>query len=196
MGPDGLKLGLDFQLKWDRVRLMGRHNRENILFACVIARELGLSAAQVETSLAGFRGLEHRMEWVGEHQGRLWINDSKATNLHACQAAVTAMVRPYVLIMGGCDKGDRFSQLSLAGNPPLAIVAYGDTAGKICEDLADYQPRKVVGFEHACGLAHDLAGEGGAVLLAPACASFDQFANFGERGKAFKLLFKTMAQSS
>ena len=169
--------------------MLGRHNQENVLFACTAAAALGVSAASAAASLPHFMGLEHRMERVGSLAGRLWINDSKATNVHASQAAVSSMEMPYVLILGGSDKGERFKQLRFGVQPPKAIVAYGETAEYIMADLTDFQPVAVAEFHAACRRAHELAAPGEAVLLSPACASFDQFSNFGARGKAFKQLF-------
>jgi len=175
--------------------LLGEHNRSNALFACAAAAAFGVEGAAASTALAEFRGLEHRMERVGEADGRLWINDSKATNCHAAQAAIDGMDRPYALIMGGSDKGERFTALDFSARPPQAIVAYGETAPKIRQDLAAREPVHEPDFRQACLAAHRLAPPHGAVLLAPACASFDQFPNFKARGAAFKQLFQEVASS-
>lgn len=187
-----LQVGATYQVASCQLGLLGKHNRENALYACAVAEHLGLSAQQVAASLATFRGLEHRMERVGSYQGRLWINDSKATNLHAAQAAVDAIEQPFVLIMGGNDKGERFSTLRLDRNKLKALVVYGETAPIIMKDLSHYQPVHEHDFKDATHRAHQLAGEGDAVLLAPACASFDQFKNFTKRGTVFKELFSEM----
>ena len=174
----------------DQLSLIGRHNRRNALFAAAAAALEGLESPAIAAAFASFKGLEHRMEAVGEWEGRLWINDSKATNTHATQAAVNAMEQPYVLILGGCDKGERFNlNLSPA---PRAIVAYGETAALVLEDLADHDPIHVHDFSAACRRAHQLAQPGDAVLLAPACASFDQFPNFMARGHRFKEIFREL----
>ena len=176
--------------------LLGAHNRLNGLFTCVAAWRMGVPAEVAAQALQSFRALEHRLESVGFYEGRHWINDSKATNGQATQAAVDAMVGPYALILGGCDKGERFRDLDFSRNSPKAVVAYGETAPLICEDLAFLHPVHVHRFEDACLKAHELAGSGSAVLLAPACASFDQFGNFAERGTAFKAIFRRMAVAS
>jgi UDP-N-acetylmuramoylalanine--D-glutamate ligase len=98
------------------------------------------------------------------------------------------MTGPYVLILGGCDKGERFGSLRFP-QPPRAIVAYGETAGSIQEDLASRPVQRVDAFRDACLAAQDMAQPGDIVLLAPACASFDQFDNFGQRGRVFKQIF-------
>ncbi len=185
-----LQVGSDFALDTDLIPLLGKHNLLNTLFACVVVRELGLSDRRVARAISSFQGLEHRMERVGELEHRLWINDTKATNVHATQAAVDSMAQPYVLILGGCDKGERFTKLDFTHSQPKAVVAYGETAPLICKDLAGLDPIHVHRFEDACLKAHGLASPGDAVLLAPACASFDQFENFAVRGKVFKHIFR------
>jgi len=181
-----LIVGKGFSVPLEKIPLLGRHNQENVLFACVAVASLGVPDTSVAASLPGFKGLEHRMERVGTVAGRLWINDSKATNVHACQAAVRSMDMPYVLIMGGCDKGERFDSLGFGDRPPRAIVAYGATAPAIVEDLARFKPEQVHLFRDACLRAQALAAPGEAVLLSPACASLDQFDNFGQRCKGFR----------
>lgn len=173
--------------------LLAGPNRNNALFACAVARELGLEPAAIRAGLASFQGLAHRMERLGLWQDRLWINDSKATNVHAAQAGIDAQSGKYVLILGGSDKGERFDGLKLAQNPPQHIVAYGETAPKICADLAGFNPVRVDAFDAACFEAHRLAQPGEVVLLSPACASFDQFQSFAHRGDRFKQLFADAA---
>ena len=187
-----LAVGDHFLLSQSAVPLPGIHNLTNTLFACIVADRLGLSADQVAASLPSFRGLEHRMEAVGEFEGRRWINDTKATNVHACQAAIDAMDEPYVLILGGCDKGDRFHELDFSRHRPRALITYGDTAPKIQEDLQYLDPIHIHAFKDACLEAHRRAEPGDVVLLAPACASFDQFDNFAARGTYFKQLFREL----
>jgi len=169
--------------------LPGPHNHLNALFACYAARHLGVSTELATRLLPDFRGLEHRMERLGEWNGRLWINDSKATNVHAARAAIESMTGSYVLILGGCDKKERFGSLRFPIEP-RAIIAYGETADLIAKDLADLEPVKIHAFREACLRAQQIAEPGDTVLLAPACASFDQFDNFGQRGKVFKEIFE------
>ncbi len=185
-----LQVGSDFALDAALIPLLGKHNLVNALFACVVVRELGLSDRRAARAIPSYKGLEHRMELVGKLEQRLWINDTKATNVHATQAAVDSLTQPYVLILGGCDKGERFSKLGFTNIRPKAVVAYGETAPLICKDLAALHPIHIHRFEDACLKAHALASPGEAVLLAPACASFDQFDNFGVRGKVFKHIFR------
>jgi len=182
----------DYPVSLDTFGLLGTHNLTNLLFACVAAKACGVAAEKIGRYLSSFQGLEHRLEVVGQYQGRTWINDSKATNTASTQVAVAAMSEPYVLILGGSDKGADFSELDLATNPPIKIVAYGDTAPKIARDLENHSPQIVGNFGEACLEAHDAGSQGCIVLLSPACASFDQFTNYMERGRAFKAVFRDL----
>lgn len=183
-------------IPFDNIPLLGTHNRQNVLFAAITALRMGVSFESMLDSLPNFKGLEHRMEPVGTYQGRLWINDTKATNVHASQAAIDAMEGDYVLILGGCDKGERFTHLNLKDRPPKAVIAYGETAPTIMADLDYPDIIHLHAFEQACTHAHCIAGPNTAVLLAPACASFDQFDNFAQRGIVFKQLFREMVEAS
>ena len=183
------RLNQQFALDQTCLPLLGAHNRLNALFACVVAKEMGLTPSQVGHAMTSFPGLEHRMEKVGEYQGRLWINDSKATNVHAANAAFQSMEQPYVLVLGGSGKGGGFTDLDFGKNLPRAIVAYGQTSQRICTDIAHLNPLQVNDFRQACLKAHQLAQPGDAVLMSPACASFDQHNNYMHRGQMFKELF-------
>lgn len=194
LSGDHCTIGDDYTVSLATCPLMGSHNRGNLLFALAACRAVGLKAEAAESALADVKALEHRMEPVGEHQGRLWVNDSKATNVHACRAGLDALDRPYVLVLGGSDKGESFDGLNLAENRPKAIVAYGETASKIAADLQQ-AVIQVANFDEACRTAHRLAAHGDVVLLSPACASFDQFANFMARGRRFKELFQELVAS-
>ena len=193
INAEELELENAYLVPLNKLPLLGKHNQTNALFACAVAKRMGVSAQTVAELLPSFKGLEHRMERVGELDGRLWINDTKATNVQACQAVSDAMEQPYVLILGGCDKGESYSDLDFSRRPPRAIVAYGETAEQICKDLADLAPKKIHLFRDACVLAQEIADPGDAVLLAPACASFDQFDNFAQRGRVFKRIFAELA---
>jgi UDP-N-acetylmuramoylalanine--D-glutamate ligase len=115
-----------------------------------------------------------------------WINDSKATNVSAASAALRAMHQPYVLILGGRPKGERYEALD-PGPLCEAIVVYGEAAGRIGQEIrAEVGVEVVEGFDDAVLRAGALARPGGAVLLSPACASFDQFGGFAERGERFR----------
>lgn len=184
-------VGTAFRVPLERLKLLGLHNRTNALFAMAALARLGVAADLVAEALPHFTGLEHRLETVGELAGRIWINDTKATNVHAAGAVIDAMERDYVLILGGYDKGEDFGALTF-DREPVATVAYGDTAARIQAALPHLHIEIVPEFAAACRRAHQLAQPGQIVLLAPACASFDQFDNYTLRGHAFKALFREM----
>ena len=172
----------------DAVPLPGEHNLLNVLAALATVEALGHDPRAVVDALKAFRGLAHRMQVVAERDGVVWINDSKATNVAAAVAAIEGMDRPLILIAGGQGKGQDFKPLghALARSDCRGLVVYGEDA----DSLAAMAPegmaiRRAEDLEQAVTLARDLALPGSAVLLSPACASFDQFAGFAERGQVF-----------
>ena len=173
------------------LRLMGRHNAMNALAASVAAHLAGAPAADIRRGLAGFPPLPHRLEPVAENQGVLWVNDSKATNVAAARSAVASLDRPVVLLAGGWDKGESFDDLLPDHGPPVrAVVAYGAAGERIAAALEGrVRVVEVEGsFEDAVSAAAGEAHRGDALLLAPACSSFDMFGNYEERGAAFTAL--------
>jgi len=188
---DGIHIGSGFTLRREDFPLIGPHNAENLLFAAAVAQLMGLSDDQVAASLTSFRGLEHRLEVVGRYADRIWINDSKATNNESTQAAIDSMTGPFVLILGGSDKGNDFSSLRFPQPLLRRIIAYGETGPQIMRDLTVHHPLHVPQFEDALTAAYDASQPGDTILLSPACASFDQFENFKARGKGFKQLVHT-----
>jgi UDP-N-acetylmuramoylalanine--D-glutamate ligase len=126
--------------------------------------------------------------------GVLWINDSKATNVASTEVAVAAMTRPFVLLLGGQGKGEAYSRLvSALGKGCHDVVAYGDERDKIAAELSGRFPvHSEFLFESAVALAGTLANSGDVVLLSPACASFDQFSDFEERGRVFRKIVEAL----
>ncbi|MEX0692785.1 MAG: UDP-N-acetylmuramoyl-L-alanine--D-glutamate ligase [Gemmatimonadales bacterium] len=168
--------------------LLGRHNVENALAAALAAQAAGLSPEAIANGLRGVTGLPHRMELVrtvGEVQ---WINDSKSTNVTSTLVAVRAMDRPFVLLLGGRHKGEPYTRLADAPGQCRAVVAYGESRALVERDLAGRVPLHVV--ETLGDAVQAAAGVVGAqaVLLSPACSSFDQFTNYEERGATFRRL--------
>jgi len=172
------------------IALPGAHNVENVLAAALIARLAGASAAAIREAVRTFRGVEHRLEFVREAGGVRFYNDSKATNPDATKRALDAFDAPIVWIAGGLDRGLSFDSLipSLRARVK-AVVAYGQTAEKILETArragVDRRAR-VETVEEAVVAAYSFAAPGDVVLLSPACASWDQFSSFEERGRMFK----------
>ncbi|HEX2094382.1 MAG TPA: UDP-N-acetylmuramoyl-L-alanine--D-glutamate ligase [Longimicrobiaceae bacterium] len=172
----------------EELRILGPHNVANALAASVAARLAGADAESVRRGLRSFRAPPHRLEPVEERGGVLWINDSKATNIASTRVAVRSMARPFILLLGGRHKGEPYTELLPdLGHRLRVVVAYGE-AGEIVErDLSGHVPvERVQGsFEEVVARAAEIARPGDAVLLSPACSSFDMFRNYEERGKRF-----------
>ena len=185
-----LVLGQSMQVKTENPILEVPHQRSNALFAALAALELGASIQQVEDGLNRFPGLKHRMEIVGVHHKRTWVNDSKATNTDATQVALHAMKEPYILILGGKNKNADFSVLDFSRKEPEKIILYGKAADEISEALSGMKQETKHLFRDAVLSAWDISRPGDVILLSPGCASFDQFGNFELRGEAFRDIFK------
>ncbi|MGH7679146.1 MAG: UDP-N-acetylmuramoyl-L-alanine--D-glutamate ligase, partial [Gemmatimonadaceae bacterium] len=179
------------------LKLLGDHNVANALCASLAvmlaAPEYRTtdSFAQIADGLRSFRSLEHRIEIVSEIDGVLWINDSKSTNVTSTTVALRGMTRPTILLLGGKHKGEPYTSLA----PELKrtvrqVIAYGEAAGQITRDLEGIVPVEQSGtnFADVIERARRAAAPGDAVLLSPACSSFDMFANYEERGAEFKRL--------
>lgn len=184
-------------LSRDAVPLLGRHNLSNVLTAAtaVSVADRGNATAEAQVQLAAgvraFRAIPHRLEPVGEREGVLWINDSKATNVGAARVAIEGMTRPTVVLIGGRHKGEPYTALreGLARHG-RAVIAYGEAEAQIVSDLSGVVPVERGGssFPQVMARARALARPGDAVLLAPACSSYDMFSNYEERGEAFRRL--------
>jgi UDP-N-acetylmuramoylalanine--D-glutamate ligase len=173
--------------------LPGRHNEKNAMFAVAAARHLGVSEAQCRDALATFEGLPHRMAFVRELDGVRWYNDSKATNVASALASVGGLHERFVLIAGGLAKGDDLRPLcEVVRTRGRGLVAIGDAAPQflaLAQGAGRGRPRPRAiharSMAEAVAAARALARPGDVVVLAPACASFDQYRNFAERGEAF-----------
>lgn len=174
--------------------LLGDHNVANALAAAlavfVAAPAFGSIDAhrRVGTALKTFRPLPHRLEPVGEFDGVLWIDDSKATNVSSARVALESMTRPTILLLGGRHKNEPYTSLLPAiGAHCRHVLAYGEATEAIMRDLeGNVSVERVSGsLEDVVARARQLADPGDAVLLAPACSSYDMFANYEERGRAF-----------
>ncbi len=174
--------------------LLGWHNVANALAAALAADSAGVAADVIARALAGVRGLPHRLEPLREVRGVVWIDDSKATNVASTLVAVRAVERPFVLIAGGRPKGEPFAPLApLLQGRCRTVVAYGEAGPMLARDLGAACPvEERLPFDDAVARAGALARPGDAVLLSPACASFDQFANYEERGERFRRLVEGM----
>ena len=176
--------------------LAGRHNLVNVLASMALAEAAGISTEAQCRAARGFRGLPHRTELVMEHGGVTWINDSKGTNVGATVAALSGMTAPVILIAGGDGKGADFSGLRPAvARHARAVVLIGRDAMRIEKALSDTVPlHHARDMRAAVERAAELARPGDVVLLSPACASFDMFRNYEDRGEVFKSTVKEEAQ--
>jgi UDP-N-acetylmuramoylalanine--D-glutamate ligase len=176
--------------------LYGRHNQENALAAALAARLLGASTTVVDSALRAFRPLPHRMTLVGERDGVAFFDDSKGTNVGAVVAALSGFPRRVVLIAGGRDKGGSYEPLADAlRGVGRAAVLIGEAAERIGRALEGVLPVVQAGsIEEAVTRAAALARRGDAVVLSPACSSFDMFTNYGQRGDAFRAAVTKLTQ--
>jgi UDP-N-acetylmuramoylalanine--D-glutamate ligase len=179
----------------DELALRGRHNVYNSLAAAVSARVMEVENDVIRESLAGFEGVPHRLEEVRTVDGVLYVNDSKATNVNAVWYALESFERPVVLIAGGRDKGNDYTDLKpIVREKVRAVVALGESAAKVARELGTEAPEhsRAQTMEEALSQAQDFAQPGDAVLLSPACSSFDMYESFEERGNLFRRLVKTL----
>ncbi|MFB6272852.1 MAG: UDP-N-acetylmuramoyl-L-alanine--D-glutamate ligase [Salinibacter sp.] len=179
----------------DELALRGRHNVYNSLAAAVSARVMEVESDVIRESLSGFEGVPHRLEEVRTIDGVLYVNDSKATNVNAVWYALESFDRPVVLIAGGRDKGNDYTDLKpLVREKVRAVVALGESADTVARELGTEAPAhgRVQTMEEALSRAQDVARPGDAVLLSPACSSFDMYESYEERGTLFRRLVKTL----
>jgi UDP-N-acetylmuramoylalanine--D-glutamate ligase len=177
-------------------RIPGAHNRENAAAATAAARALGVDDTRIAEALETFPGVAHRLEPVAEGRGVLYVNDSKATNTAAARRAIAAYDVPLHVILGGRGKGESYSELvlELVGRARRAYLI-GEAAGELAValELAGVDHQLSGDLETAVRSAARNAKAGEIVLLAPACASYDQFRDFEERGDAFRRLAQELA---
>ncbi len=171
----------------NELALFGQHNVANALAALAMGYAIGLSMSAMLMALRTFVGLPHRMQVVQRQQGVLWINDSKATNVGATLAAIRGLPGPLVLIAGGEAKGADFGPLAHAMTEKVkAVLLFGKDAELIKKSIENrVEVHECHGLEQCVKQAHQMAVSGDTVLLAPACASFDMFADYQARGDAF-----------
>jgi len=189
-GLEGVEFSADDPLPAEP-RIRGAHNRENAAAATAAARTIGVSEEQIAEALRSFAGVPHRLELVRELNGVRYVNDSKATNVAAALRGLAAYeVEPVHLILGGSRKGEDFTPLAAAIGPNVrSIHVIGETA----DELAAAIPRAQRDGDLATALTAVDARPGDVVLLSPACASYDQFRDFEERGEEFRRLVQNLS---
>ncbi|MCM5527464.1 UDP-N-acetylmuramoyl-L-alanine--D-glutamate ligase [Parasegetibacter sp. NRK P23] len=175
--------------------LRGKHNQYNTMAAGVAASTLGIRKEKIRDAVKNFESLEHRMEYVATVRGVDFINDSKATNVNSLWYALESMEKPTILILGGVDKGNDYNQImDLVKEKVKAIVCMGIDNTKIHEAFGKEMQLIVntASAKEAVHAAFHFADKGDAVLLSPACASFDLFKNYEDRGNQFKEAVKEL----
>jgi UDP-N-acetylmuramoylalanine--D-glutamate ligase len=177
--------------------LLGDHNVANALAAALAVMGADEShrdaraRARIAEALRAFRALEHRIEPAGTYAGVEWINDSKSTNVASTLVALRGMRKPTVVLLGGRHKGEPYAALAdELRRTGRAVIAYGESAPIVAADLDGVVPVERLGssFDEVLARARDLAQPGDAVLLSPACSSYDMFDNYEQRGREFKRL--------
>jgi UDP-N-acetylmuramoylalanine--D-glutamate ligase len=174
----------------DRLPILGQHNYENVMASVAIAYYAGVPVACIRRSIEAFQGVAHRIEYVTEHHGVVYYNDSKGTNPDAAIKGIQAMNRPTLLIGGGYDKQSDYGNWirSFAGKVRY-LVLIGETREKIQEEAHKngfFDTILASSLEEAVTICVHKARPGDAVLLSPACASWGQFDNYEQRGDMFK----------
>ncbi len=179
------------------VRIKGVHNLENAMAAAAMALLAGCPVAAIRKTLSEFAGLEHRLEFVRELDGVRYINDSKGTNVGAVLKSIESFSAPLVLIAGGRDKAGDFAALGpLVSEKVKTLVLIGEASGKISEALGDLtETVRATDLADAVAISREKAVRGDVVLLSPACASFDMFRDFEDRGRQFKKLVRELGNS-
>lgn len=186
-GSEYLTQGDEHLMPVAELPLEGRHNAANALAALALGMAIGLDKSAMLKALREFKGLSHRMQRVAEHAGVLWVNDSKATNIGACVAALQGSDRNVVLLAGGDAKGADMAELVPAVRDKANhVILMGKDADLIAQAIADAVPvSRAANMKEAVTLAGRLAKPGDCVLLSPACASLDQYKDYRDRGNQF-----------
>ena len=189
MGADQTRFTLD------HIHLPGNHNRHNIMAAIAVGKLCGCPHEAIQHTIENFRGLPHRLEWVGKVRKIEFYNDSKATNVSSAVRALEALNPPVILIAGGKDKGGDYHPLiPLIEQKVKTLILIGEAQEKMSQ--AFQNTTSIVcaeTFEEAFTKSLEHATEGDTVLLSPACSSFDMFANYKERGEKFKTLVRNLS---
>jgi UDP-N-acetylmuramoylalanine--D-glutamate ligase len=182
-----------------RMQIMGVHNIQNamasILMVSSILKKMDarMEPSKIEQACYSFKGLEHRMERLGEFMGRVFINDSKATTVGAVEMALRSIPGNGVLILGGKTKGDDYSRLRASiKEKTKAIVLIGESSDEFSRIFGDFPHTRAESMDDAVVQAMKMSIEGDVIILSPACASFDMFKNFEERGRVFKESFEKL----
>ncbi len=183
-------------IETDKLIVKGMHNYENIMGAILVAKHYEVSNDIIREVLYNFKGVEHRIEFVKNLKGRAIYNDSKSTNVESTKTALMAFDKPIILLLGGLDRGHSFEELAPLMKNVKLVVCYGETKERIkdfCEKH-NFQVEVVDTIVEATKVAYDKSREGDIILLSPACASWDQFDCFEDRGNLFKKTVESLGE--
>ena len=178
-------------LPLNAIKLVGKHNKQNVIIAIMAAKALGISNEDIITAVNNFNGVEHRIEFVREINGARYYNDSKGTNTDASITALKAFDKNIILLVGGYEKGLDMSEMKKYMYKCKNVIGYGAAGKRIASDLVD-KPIIVTTLDEAVNKAHELASNGDTVLLSPTTSSFDQYKSYEERGRHFKSLVNSL----
>ena len=179
-------------IKLDDIILKGKHNYQNIMGAIIAVKKYGVTDEVIQKVLKQFKGVEHRLEYVDTIDGVTYYNDSKATNCVSTITALNSFDKPTILLLGGYDRGHSFHDLDDSMKNVKCVVCFGETKNRIeefCNDL-NIKCYKNDTLKEAMNVVKDICTPGDVVLLSPACASWDQYDRFEDRGDEFKKLVR------
>ena len=179
-------------IKLDDIILKGKHNYQNIMGAIIAVKKYGVTNEVIQKVLKEFKGVEHRLEYVDTIDGVTYYNDSKATNCVSTITALNSFDKPTILLLGGYDRGHSFHDLDDSMKNVKCVVCFGETKNRIeefCNDL-NIKCYKNDTLKEAMNVVKDICTPGDVVLLSPACASWDQYDKFEDRGDEFKNLVR------
>jgi UDP-N-acetylmuramoylalanine--D-glutamate ligase len=189
---DNVMLGSDIIISTQKLQLRGRHNLQNACAAALAANAVGIRHDNIKNALSAFKGLEHRLEFVAEKNGIKFYNDSFSTTPETAIAAIEAFDEPEIIILGGSSKNSDFTRLgqAIAGkNNIKAMILIGQEASRIKQATEGFKGQVLEGAKSMAeiiGQAASVAVSGDVIVLSPACASFDMFKSYVDRGEQFK----------
>lgn len=189
---EGIYYDVKLVIKLDDIILKGKHNYQNIMGAIIAVKKYGVTDEVIQKVLKEFKGVEHRLEYVDTINGVTYYNDSKATNCVSTITALNSFNQPTILLLGGYDRGHSFHDLDDSMKNVKCVVCFGETKNRIEEFCNDLKIKcyKNDTLKEAMNVVKDICTPGDVVLLSPACASWDQYDKFEDRGDEFKNLVR------
>ncbi|MEG0592362.1 MAG: UDP-N-acetylmuramoyl-L-alanine--D-glutamate ligase [Coprobacillus sp.] len=170
----------------DEIKIVGKHNVQNMMIAIIACHLSGVSLIDIHNTLASFKGVEHRIEFVRDVKGVKYYNDSKATNTDATIIALKAFEKPVILLIGGHEKGLDLTEMATYNNSISHLICFGSAKDRFAEDMKHHSTYIVEHLKDAIHKAYELASDNDIVLLSPSTSSFDEFSGYEERGNVFK----------